>query len=85
MITALWFAGYAAYGQRWLYACPSWVYAQVPVSLPTKMQKLIVQAHVVSGVLHGNEIANTAQDYLNVIKVRDAIYRSAEIGQKIGL
>lgn len=44
-----------------------------------------LQAHVVSGLLHGTEIANTASDYLTVIKTRDAIYRSAEAGQKIGI
>ncbi len=42
-----------------------------------------LQAHVVSALLHGTELANTARDYLTVIKVRDAIYRSAEAGTKI--
>ncbi|MCR8726058.1 Gfo/Idh/MocA family protein [Frigidibacter sp. ROC022] len=44
-----------------------------------------LQAHVVSGVLQGTELANTARDYLTVIKVRDAIYRSAETGMKMRL
>lgn len=42
-----------------------------------------LQDHVVSGLLHGTEFANTAKDYLNVIAVRDAIYRSAKAGQKM--
>lgn len=42
-----------------------------------------LQAHVVSGLLRGTDFANTAKEYLNVIRTRDAIYRSAEIGQKI--
>ncbi|UWR13347.1 Gfo/Idh/MocA family protein [Sulfitobacter mediterraneus] len=41
-----------------------------------------LQAHVVSGLLYGTGFANTASDYLTVIKTRDAIYRSAETGQK---
>lgn len=44
-----------------------------------------LQRHVVSGMLHGTEFANTALDYLNVIRIRDAIYRSADLGQKITL
>jgi predicted dehydrogenase len=42
-----------------------------------------LQRHVVSGLLQGTEFANTARDYLTVIKTRDAIYRSAEIGAKV--
>jgi predicted dehydrogenase len=41
-----------------------------------------LQAHVVSGLVHGTEIANAARDYLTVIATRDAIYRSAETGSK---
>lgn len=44
-----------------------------------------LQAHVVSGVLHGTEIENTAERYLTVIELRDAIYRSARDGRKIGV
>ncbi|WP_375690015.1 Gfo/Idh/MocA family protein [Pseudooceanicola sp. LIPI14-2-Ac024] len=44
-----------------------------------------LQAHVVCGLLHGGEIANTARDYLTVLRVRDAIYRSAETGAKVWL
>jgi predicted dehydrogenase len=44
-----------------------------------------LQAHVISAVLHGTAFANTASDYLTVIKIRDAIYRSAATGQKMGL
>lgn len=42
-----------------------------------------LQAHVVSGLIHGTPIENSCQDYLTVIRVRDAIYRSAETGTKM--
>ncbi len=44
-----------------------------------------LQSHVVSGLLEGTELVNTAEDYLTVIKIRDALYRSAETGAKTGI
>lgn len=44
-----------------------------------------LQMHVVSGLLDGTLIENTARDYLPVIEIEDAIYRSAEAGQKRSL
>ena len=43
----------------------------------------LLQEHVVSALLRGTDIANIAADYLNVIRIRDAIYRSAKSGAKI--
>lgn len=42
-----------------------------------------LQKHVVSGVVTGSAIENTAREYLDVIRIKDAIYRSAETGQKM--
>lgn len=44
-----------------------------------------LQNHVVQAVLHGTPFENEARDYLEVIRIRDAIYRSADTGQKIAL
>ncbi len=42
-----------------------------------------LQAHVLDGLLHGRPLENTAADYLNVIEVEEAIYRSAHEWRKI--
>lgn len=42
-----------------------------------------LQRHVISALLNGTELVNLARDYLQVIRIRDAIYRSAETGRKI--
>ncbi|MGZ2258810.1 Gfo/Idh/MocA family protein [Roseobacter sp. A03A-229] len=44
-----------------------------------------LQEHVVRGLRDGTPFENEAQDYLDVIRVKDAIYRSAETGRKIAL
>ncbi len=41
-----------------------------------------LQSHVVSGILDGTSLENTARDYLRVIEIEEAIYRSAETGTK---
>ncbi|MEX3017574.1 Gfo/Idh/MocA family protein [Gymnodinialimonas hymeniacidonis] len=41
-----------------------------------------LQSHVVSGVLIGSALENTAEDYLTVIAIEDAIYASAGTGRK---
>lgn len=42
-----------------------------------------LQSHVISGLLDGAELENEAADYLQVIRIKDAIYASAVQGQKI--
>ncbi len=42
-----------------------------------------LQSHVIAGLVEGRAIENTAQDYLGVIRVRDAIYRAAREGRKL--
>jgi predicted dehydrogenase len=44
-----------------------------------------LQRHVVSGVLHGTVLENRAQDYLEVIRLEQAIYASADQGRRIVL
>ncbi|WP_300061979.1 Gfo/Idh/MocA family oxidoreductase [uncultured Roseobacter sp.] len=44
-----------------------------------------LQRHVARGLLEGTPLENEAQDYLEVIRIKDAIYRSAETGRKIAL
>lgn len=44
-----------------------------------------LQTHVVKGVLEGTAFANEATDYLEVIAIHDAIYASADKGQKVWL
>ncbi|WP_299736767.1 Gfo/Idh/MocA family oxidoreductase [uncultured Roseobacter sp.] len=44
-----------------------------------------LQNHVVQGVLGRGAFENEARDYLEVIRIKDAIYQSAETGQKIEL
>lgn len=44
-----------------------------------------LQAHVVSGVLDGTPVENTAREYLQVIRIEQAIYQSAEEGRKMRL
>ncbi len=44
-----------------------------------------LQRHVVSGLLDGTALENTAQDYLKVIETEQAVYRSAGTGAKIRL
>ncbi|MBR9862225.1 MAG: Gfo/Idh/MocA family oxidoreductase [Rhodobacteraceae bacterium] len=43
------------------------------------------QKHVIEGISGRGTLVNTAQDYLTVIRARDAIYLSAETGQKQAL
>lgn len=42
-----------------------------------------LQSHVISGLIDAQPLENLATDYLNVIRVEQAIYRSAKIGQKV--
>ncbi|MEL6681050.1 MAG: Gfo/Idh/MocA family oxidoreductase [Pseudomonadota bacterium] len=42
-----------------------------------------LQLHVVLGLNDGQALENLAGDYLNVIRIEEAIYRSAETGQKV--
>ena len=44
-----------------------------------------LQSHVVSGLLRGTPLENLAQDYLTVIAIEEAVYRSAAEGRKIKL
>lgn len=44
-----------------------------------------LQEHVVSALLHGTVLENEARDYLPVIEIERAIYRSAEEGRKLAL
>ena len=44
-----------------------------------------LQMHVVSGLLDGTPIENDAFDYLEVIEIEEAIYRSAAEGRKVRL
>ncbi|KIC46434.1 dehydrogenase [Ruegeria sp. ANG-S4] len=44
-----------------------------------------LQSHVISGLLKGTPLENTARDYLDVIRIEEAIYRSAAEGRKINL
>ncbi|WP_298936349.1 Gfo/Idh/MocA family oxidoreductase [uncultured Ruegeria sp.] len=44
-----------------------------------------LQIHVISGLLNGTPLENTAPDYLDVIRIEEAIYRSAAEGRKITL
>lgn len=41
------------------------------------------QSHVVAHLTEGAPLENSARAYLNVLRIRDAIYRSAEIGAKV--
>lgn len=43
------------------------------------------QRHVVAGLTGQGTFANLAQDYLSVMRARDAIYLSSETGQKLAL
>lgn len=42
-----------------------------------------LQSHVISGLLDHTPLENLAQDYLRVIEIEEAIYRSAEMQQKL--
>jgi predicted dehydrogenase len=42
-----------------------------------------LQSHVVRHIKEDLGLENTARDYLDVIRVRDAIYRSAQTGRKV--
>jgi predicted dehydrogenase len=42
-----------------------------------------LQSHVVSGLIDGDPLENLAADYLDVIKVEQAIYRSAKTHRKV--
>ena len=42
-----------------------------------------LQSHVISGLLDGTALENEAAAYLHVIHIEDAIYASAETGQKL--
>lgn len=42
-----------------------------------------LQFHVVSGLMSGQPLENMAVDYLQIIRIEEAVYRSAEIGQKV--
>ncbi|WP_299932195.1 Gfo/Idh/MocA family oxidoreductase [uncultured Pelagimonas sp.] len=44
-----------------------------------------LQSHVISGLLQQTPLENLAQDYLRVIDIEEAIYASADQGQKIRL
>ena len=44
-----------------------------------------LQAHVVAALHQGSELENTAQDYLTVMTIENAIYASAQTGQKLEL
>ncbi|NSX53649.1 Gfo/Idh/MocA family protein [Parasulfitobacter algicola] len=44
-----------------------------------------LQSHVIAGLLDGTGFENLADDYLTVIQIEDAIYKSAEQGKKITL
>jgi len=44
-----------------------------------------LQNHVVSGLLDGTQLENRAADYLRVIEVENAVYRSAQEGRKLEL
>ena len=44
-----------------------------------------LQSHVVSGLLNGTPMENEARDYLTVVRVQEALYRSAHEGRKITL
>ncbi|MEM7318756.1 MAG: Gfo/Idh/MocA family oxidoreductase [Pseudomonadota bacterium] len=44
-----------------------------------------LQNHVVSGFLDGTPLENTGSDYLRVIEIEEAIYRSAKTGRKVDL
>lgn len=42
-----------------------------------------LQSHVISGLLDGTELENEASDYLQVIRIEEAIYASSEGGRKL--
>ena len=44
-----------------------------------------LQAHVIAAMREGAPLENTARDYCTVIRVRDAVYASAQTGKKIYL
>ncbi len=44
-----------------------------------------LQSHVISGLLEGTPLENTAQDYLEVIRIEEAVYRSDAEARKISL
>ncbi|NOD31924.1 Gfo/Idh/MocA family protein [Ruegeria atlantica] len=44
-----------------------------------------LQSHVVSGLLRGTPLENTAREYLDVIRIEEKIYLSAAEGRKINL
>ena len=44
-----------------------------------------LQSHVISGLLNGKPLENRASDYLKVIEIEEAIYRSAQTATKIGV
>lgn len=44
-----------------------------------------LQNHVISGLLDGTPLENTAADYLGVLHIEDAIYRSDAAGKKLKL
>ncbi len=44
-----------------------------------------LQSHVVSGLLRGTPLENTAREYLDVIRIEEKVYLSAAEGRKINL
>ena len=44
-----------------------------------------LQSHVVAGLLHGAPLENRAEDYLDVIRIEEAIYESDASGRRITL
>ena len=44
-----------------------------------------LQSHVVAGVLDVAPLENEARDYLRVLQVEEAVYRSAETGRKVNV
>lgn len=44
-----------------------------------------LQSHVISGLLEGTSLENTARDYLEVLRMEETVYRSNAEGRKISL
>ena len=45
----------------------------------------LLQQHVINAITRGSAIENAAEDYLRNLEVVEAIYKSAECGQRIKL
>ncbi len=44
-----------------------------------------LQSHVVSAALYGNQLENMVEDYIQVMEIEAAVYKSAEAGHKVAL